>query len=302
MNSELMSNKSFSAMSPLRQMVSNFTDSRIAIVSLAVLTIVVIVALLAPWLSIQNPYDLAQIDIMDSRLVPGSNSPDGSTYWLGTDDQGRDMVSAILYGLRISLWVGILSGAAAFVLGTLIGLLGTYAGGRLDSLIMRAVDIQLGFPPILIALILLAMLGRGVDKVLLALILSQWAFYARTVRATALVEREKEYMEAARNLELPPWRILLRHLLPNCLPPLIVVSTVNVANAIQLEATLSFLGVGLPITEPSLGLLIANGFQYILSGQYWISVFPGIALLVAVASINLVADRLRDVLNPRGQR
>ncbi len=289
-------------MSPLRQMVSNFTDSRIAIVSLAVLTIVVIVALLAPWLSIQNPYDLAQIDIMDSRLVPGSNSPDGSTYWLGTDDQGRDMVSAILYGLRISLWVGILSGAAAFVLGTLIGLLGTYAGGRLDSLIMRAVDIQLGFPPILIALILLAMLGRGVDKVLLALILSQWAFYARTVRATALMEREKEYMEAARNLELPPWRILLRHLLPNCLPPLIVVSTVNVANAIQLEATLSFLGVGLPITEPSLGLLIANGFQYILSGQYWISVFPGIALLVAVASINLVADRLRDVLNPRGQR
>ena len=136
----------------------------------------------------------------------------------------------------------------------------------------------------------------------MALILSQWAFYARTVRATALVEREKEYMEAARNLELPPWRILLRHLLPNCLPPLIVVSTVNVANAIQLEATLSFLGVGLPITEPSLGLLIANGFQYILSGQYWISVFPGIALLVAVASINLVADRLRDVLNPRGQR
>ncbi|WP_022666873.1 ABC transporter permease [Desulfospira joergensenii] len=303
MSSESMSEKAFSSsMSPLRQVTSNFMDSRIAIVSLGVLILVVIAALLAPWLSIQNPYDLAQIDIMDSRLVPGSKSLDGNTYWLGTDDQGRDMVSAILYGLRISLWVGILSGAAAFALGTLIGLLGTYAGGRLDALIMRAVDIQLGFPPILIALILLALLGRGVDKVLLALILSQWAFYARTVRATALVEREKEYMEAARNLELPPWRILIRHLLPNCLPPLIVVSTVNVANAIQLEATLSFLGVGLPITEPSLGLLIANGFQYILSGQYWISVFPGIALLIAVASINLVADRLRDVLNPRGQR
>ncbi len=303
MSSATSSNGAASAAkSPFRELVLNFADSRMAIIAFVVLSVVVIAALMGPWITLQNPYDLAQIDIMDSRLVPGSKSLDGTTYWLGTDDQGRDMVSAILYGLRISLWVGIASGAVAFVMGTVIGLLGTYAGGRVDALIMRTVDIQLGFPPILIALILLALLGRGIDKVLLALVLSQWAFYARTVRATALVEREKEYMQAAQGLGLPPWRILFRHLLPNCLPPLIVVSTVNVANAIQLEATLSFLGVGLPITEPSLGLLIANGFQYILNGQYWISVFPGIALLIVVASINQVADRLRDVLNPRGIR
>ncbi len=288
--------------SPWLLIWDDFSDSRVAVISLAVLGIILLLALAAPWLSMQNPYDLAQISIMDSRLAPGETSMEGTTFWLGTDDQGRDMVSAIFYGLRISLWVGIASGVIAFFTGTFIGLLGTYAGGWIDALIMRAVDIQLGFPPILISLILLALLGRGTDKVLLALVLSQWTFYARTVRATALVERQKEYMEAARGMKMPAAVILMRHLMPNCLPPLIVVSTVNVANAIQLEATLSFLGVGLPVTQPSLGLLIANGFQYILSGQYWISVYPGIALLITVASINLVADRLRDILDPRNKR
>jgi peptide/nickel transport system permease protein len=167
---------------------------------------------------------------------------------------------------------------------------------------MRIVDIQLSFPAILVALILLAVLGQGTDKIIIALVTVQWAYYARTVRGTALVERRKEYVEAARCLALSHRRILFRHLLPNCLPPLIVVATVQVAHAIALEATLSFLGIGLPITEPSLGLLIANGFEYMLSGKYWISVFPGVALLITIVSINLVGDQLRDVLNPRLQK
>ncbi len=167
---------------------------------------------------------------------------------------------------------------------------------------MRIVDIQLSFPSILVALILVAVLGQGVGKIIIALVTVQWAYYARTVRSSALVERRKEYIEAARCLALGNARIVFRHLMPNCLPPLIVVVTVQVAHAIALEATLSFLGIGLPITEPSLGLLIANGFQYLMSGKYWISFFPGVALLITIVSINLVGDQLRDVLNPRLRR
>ncbi len=224
------------------------------------------------------------------------------TYWLGTDDQGRDMLSAIFYGLRISLGVGVAATLAALALGLTVGLLAAYFGGHVDSMIMRIVDMQLSFPAILIALVLLALLGQGVDKIVIALVAAQWAYYARTVRSAALVERRKEYIEAASCLGLSPGRIVFRHLLPNCLPPLIVVATVQVAAAIALEATLSFLGLGLPITEPSLGLLISNGYTYLLSGKYWISFFPGIALLITIVSINLVGDQLRDVLNPRLQR
>jgi peptide/nickel transport system permease protein len=202
----------------------------------------------------------------------------------------------------VSLYVGAASGLIALGIGTLLGVLAAYAGGRFEQFLMRIVDIQLGFPAILVALILLAMLGKGVDKIIIALVTVQWAYYARTARSAALVERNKEYMEAARALGLPRWRIVLRHLLPNALPPLIVVGTVQVAHAIALEATLSFLGLGLPTTEPSLGLLIANGYEYLLSGKYWISVYPGIALLVTILSINLVGDQLRDVLNPRLSR
>jgi peptide/nickel transport system permease protein len=212
------------------------------------------------------------------------------------------MLSAILFGLRISLTVGLTSTVAALVLGVALGLAAAYFGGWLDALIMRVADIQLSFPAILIALILLAVLGQGVGKIIVALVTVQWAYYARTVRSAALVERQKEYIEAARVLALPESRIVLGHLLPNCLPPLIVVATVQVAHAISLEATLSFLGLGLPITEPSLGLLIANGFQYLLSGRYWISFYPGLALLGTIMSINLVADQLRDILNPRLKR
>jgi peptide/nickel transport system permease protein len=198
--------------------------------------------------------------------------------------------------------VGVVSTVVALTLGLALGLAAAYFGGRTETVIMRIADIQLSFPAILIALILLAVLGQGMLKIIAALITVQWAYYARTVRSAALVEKRKEYIEAARCLALSPSRIVFRHLLPNCLPPLIVVATVQVAAAIALEATLSFLGLGLPITEPSLGLLIANGYQYLLSGKYWISFFPGVALLVTIVSINLVADQLRDVLNPRLQR
>jgi peptide/nickel transport system permease protein len=288
---------------PLRRMLADFLASKLAVGGLGALSAIVFIALFAPWISPQNPYDLASLDLLDGRLPPGSGSSNGAiTYWLGTDDQGRDMLSAIFYGLRTSLVVGALSAGLALVIGAALGLIAAYIGGRSETLIMRLVDLQLSLPAILVALILLALLGHGVAKIILALVAVQWAYYARTVRGSALVERRKEYIDAARCLALGDARIMLHHLLPNCLPPLIVVLTVQVAQAITLEATLSFLGIGLPITEPSLGLLIANGFEYMISGKYWISLFPGVALLAAIMSINLVGDRLRDVLNPRLQR
>ncbi|MGZ5079038.1 MAG: ABC transporter permease [Usitatibacter sp.] len=291
------------AESPWRRFAAEFAESRLALLGLALLATVVLIALAAPFVSPQNPYDLAQLDVLDSKLAPGEHSStSGKPYWLGTDDQGRDMLSAIFYGLRISLSVGVASTVVALAIGLVLGLAAAYFGGWVDTAIMRIADIQLSFPAILIALILLAVLGQGVDKIIFALVTVQWAYYARTVRSSALVERQKEYIEAAQALALSQPRIVLRHLLPNCLPPLIVVATVQVAHAISLEATLSFLGLGLPITEPSLGLLIANGFQYLLSGKYWISFYPGVALLVTIVAINLVADQLRDVLNPRLKR
>jgi peptide/nickel transport system permease protein len=287
---------------PTQRVVADFLANPVAVFGLGLLVLVVLAALFAPLISPQNPYDLAQLDVMDSRLPPGSAAPNGGHFWLGTDDQGRDMLSAIFYGLRISLAVGVISTVCALVIGLTMGLTAAYFGGRFETLVMRIVDIQLSFPAILIALILIAVLGQGTGKVITALVTVQWAYYARTVRSAALVEKRREYMEAARCLALSPSRIVFRHLLPNCLPPMIVVATVQVAAAIALEATLSFLGLGLPITEPSLGLLIANGYQYLLSGKYWISFFPGIALLLTIVSINLVADQLRDVLNPRLQK
>jgi len=287
------------ARAPLAELLSDFARDRIAAAAFAVLILVLLLAVFAPVVTPQNPYDLAQLDILDAKLPPGATSPVGMSYWLGTDEQGRDMFSAILYGLRISLGVGVVATLSALALGLAIGLLAGYAGGWVDGLIMRLVDLQLSFPAILIALVLLAVTGPGVDKIVIALIAVQWAYYARTVRGIALVEKRKEYVEAARCLSFGPSRIVFRHILPNCLPPLIVVATIQVAHAIALEATLSFLGLGVPITAPSLGLLIANGFVHLLSGKYWISFFPGIALLITIAAINLVGDRLRDILNPR---
>ena len=287
---------------PFRRFSRNFFSSKIATAGFILLALILLAAIFAPWLSPQNPYDLSRLDVMDSRMAPGQVSADGQLkFLLGTDEQGRDMLSAILYGIRISVMVGVASTVIALVLGLTLGLLAGYSGGRTEAFIMRIADIQLSFPPILIALILLALTGQGVGKIIIALVAVQWAYYARTARSAALVERKKEYIEAATALGLSPARIMLRHLLPNCLPPLIVIAALQVASAISLEATLSFLGLGLPVTEPSLGLLIANGFQYLLSGKYWISFFPGIALLLTVVAINLVADQLRDVLNPRLQ-
>jgi peptide/nickel transport system permease protein len=285
--------------SPLREFTTSYARSRVAVAALIVLLLILAVAIGAPLISPQNPYDLAQLDIMDSKLAPGSKSGAGWTFLLGTDDQGRDMLSAIFHGLRISLGVGVFSTVVALAIGIVVGLIAAYVGGWTDVILMRVVDLQLSFPAILIALILLAILGQGVDKIVVALITVQWAYYARTVRGAALVEKRKEYVDAAVCLGFSPVRIVLRHIMPNVLPPLIVVATVQVAHAIALEATLSFLGLGMPITSPSLGLLISNGFTHLLSGKYWISFFPGLALLVTIVAINLVGDQLRDVLNPR---
>lgn len=285
---------------PLRRFARAFATSYAAMVGLALLGTIVLLAILAPLIAPQNPYDLTQLDILDGRLPPGSEAATGMTFWLGTDDQGRDMLSAILYGLRISLLVGVTSAVAAAAVGAMLGLIAAYAGGRIESAIMRLVDLQLSFPAILIALMILAFLGKGVANVILALVIVEWAAYARTARASALIESRKEYIEAATAMGASSARILFRHLLPNCLTPLLVIATVQVARAIALEATLSFLGLGVPVTEPSLGMLIANGYQYMLSGKFWISFYPGLALLLTVVAINLVGDHLRDVLNPRG--
>jgi peptide/nickel transport system permease protein len=287
---------------PFRRFTREFACSKLAVLGLVIVVIVALLAILAPWITPQNPYDLAQLDIMDGRLPPGSVSPDGITYWLGTDDQGRDMLSGIIYGLRISLIVGVGSALTAGAIGSALGLVAAYAGGKIETALMRLVDLQLSFPSILVALMILAFLGKGVGNVMLALVIVELARYARTARSAALVERRREYIEAAECLALPRWRVLFRHLLPNCMPPLIVIGTIQIARAITLEATLSFLGLGVPITEPSLGLLIANGYQYMLSGKYWISFYPGVALLITIIAINLVGDQLRDVLNPRLQR
>lgn len=292
----------FSGDTPISRFLSEFVESKIAFVAALLLFVIIAAALFAPWITPQNPYDLAQVSVLHSRMQPGAESFQGFTFWLGTDGAGRDLYSAILYGLRISLSVGVTSGIIALTIGMSVGLIAAYVSGRTEVFIMRIVDLQLSFPASLVALMLLALMGKGVDKIILALVVAQWAYYARTVRGTALVERSKEYVEAATCLGLSHARVLFLHIMPNCLPPLIVVATVQTAHAIALEATLSFLGVGLPQTEPSLGLLIANGFEYVISGKYWISFFPGIALLVTVVCINLVGDQLRDVLNPRLKR
>jgi peptide/nickel transport system permease protein len=294
--------KSRTVETPWRRFAAEFFESRIAATAFVLLVAIILLALAAPWIAPQNPYNLAEVDVLDSRLPPGSASLGGMTFWLGTDGAGRDLLSAMLYGLRISIFVGLTSGLIAMTVGAAVGLLAAYAGGRTDALIMRIVDLQLSFPAILVALMLIAVLGKGVDKIIVALVAVQWGYYARTVRGTALVERRKDYVEAARCLGLGHSRIVVGHILPNCLPPLIVVATVQAAHAIALEATLSFLGVGLPPTEPSLGLLISNGFEYVLSGKYWISTFPGVVLLLTIMAINLVGDQLRDVLNPRLKR
>jgi len=270
-----------------------------ALISGLFVLLIAALAALAPFIAPTNPYDLSTVSILDGRLAPGQEMFDGTVALLGTDGAGRDVLSAILWGLRTSLVVVISSAAIALILGLIVGLAAAFYGGRLDAFLMRVVDIQLSFPAILVALVLLALLGKGIDKVIIALAVVQWAVYARTVRATAMVERAKEYVEAAKCLGLSDVRIIFKHLLPNSLSSLIVLATLQTAHSITIEATLSFLGVGVPITEPSLGSLISNGFDFILSGAYWITFFPGLMLLATVAAINIFGDQLRTIINPK---
>ncbi len=297
-----MSGAAVPASSGAAGFVRRYARARLALGATVVLAAIVAGAVLAPLVAPQDPYDLASLNLLDGQLPPLTRGSAGFLYVLGTDDQGRDMLSAILYGLRTSLLVGFAATGFAAVTGTVLGLVAAWRGGRVGGLIMRLVDLQLSIPSILVALTLLAVLGRGVDKIILALALVQWAYFARIARSSTLVERQRDYVAAAQCLAIPARRILFGHVLPNALPPLTVVAAVEIANAIGLEATLSFLGVGLPVTRPSLGLLIANGFQFLLNGNYWISIFPGVALLVLVFAINLVGDRLREILDPRGNR
>jgi peptide/nickel transport system permease protein len=287
---------------PLARIWSEFCENRVAVVALAVVVLIAVVALLAPLIAPQDPYNLASLVLMDARRPPGYVGSGGFVHWLGTDAQGRDLFSAILYGLRISIQIGVLAGAIGLILGATLGTSAAYFGGRTEAFIMRIVDLQLSFPAILLALVLSALLGKGMMQLVVALVTAQYAYFARTAHGAASVERHKEYVEAALSTPLPARTVVFRHILPNCLPPLIVVATVQIANSIALEATLSFLGLGLPPTEPSLGMLIANGFQYMLSGRYWISIYPGIALIVLIVAINLVGDQVRDQLNPRLKR
>ncbi len=291
-----------SDVSPLARFWAEFRANRIAVVALAVVVAIVLLAVLAPLYAPQNPYDLANLVLMDARRPPGYVGSKGFTHWLGTDAQGRDLLSAILYGLRVSLQVGLAAGAVAFALGASLGALAAFMGGKIEILIMRIVDLQLSFPAILLALVLVALLGQGQWQLIAALVTAQYAYFARTAHGAATAERAKDYVAAALSTPLSSARVVFRHILPNCLPPLIVVATVQVANSIALEATLSFLGLGLPVTEPSLGMLIANGFQVLLSGRYWISIYPGVALIVLIVAINLVGDQVRDQLNPRLRR
>jgi peptide/nickel transport system permease protein len=284
---------------PAYEIWRQFSKNKVAVVALFIVLAITLLAVFAPWLTPQDPYDLKSLVLRDARRPPGYVNANGAHYWLGTDSQGRDLFSAIIYGLRISLQMGIIAGTIALTIGAVVGCFAAYVGGRLETFIMRIVDIQLSFPAILLAFVVAAVMGQGKWQLILALVFAQYAYFVRTAHAAASTEREKDYVQAALSIPMSGWHVVTRHILPNSLPPLIVVACVQVASAISLEATLSFLGVGLPPTEPSLGMLIANGFQYLLSGRYWISIYPGVALIILIMALNLMGDQIRDILNPR---
>ncbi len=286
-----------------------FLRSKITIAAALVTVTLVLAAVLAPWIAPYDPFDLRQLNLLDSHLPPAWLAGGDPGYLLGTDDQGRDVLSTILYGSRISLGVGVLAVGLAAALGIVLGLIAGYAGGFLDALIMRIADVQLTFPAILIALLIdgtgRALFGEHRNETLefwvlvLSIGLSFWVQYARTVRGSTLVEKSKDYVLAARLIGIHPAKILFRHVLPNVIGPVLVIATINLALAIITEATLSFLGVGLPPTQPSLGTLIRIGNNFLFAGEWWIAIFPGITLALLVVAINLLGDWLRDALNPR---
>ena len=287
------------SVSPFSEFWHIFRRNRVAVAALGVVITIILLAVFAPFLVPQDPYDLKSLVLRDARRPPGHVGATGIVHLLGTDSQGRDLLSAIVYGLRISLQMGLVAGAIAFSIGAVVGCFAAYVGGRIESVIMRIVDIQLSFPAILLAFVVAAILGQGKSQLILALVFAQYAYFVRTAHGAAAAERQKDYVQAALSVPMSGWFVIIRHILPNSLPPLIVVATVQIASAISLEATLSFLGVGLPPTEPSLGMLIANGFQYLMSGRYWIAIYPGVALIILIMAINLVGDQIRDQLNPR---
>ncbi|WP_114967245.1 ABC transporter permease [Alkalilacustris brevis] len=287
----------------------SFRTSPVALVSGVVALLIILAAVLAPWLAPQNPYSTRDLILMDGFTAPMQPSLLGNVYLLGTDDQGRDVLSAILYGARISLFVGFSAVLFAMVLGITLGLVAGYRGGWVDGLLMRIADVQLTFPSILLALLIFG-IARGMIPpayretmaiwvLIVAIGLSDWVQYARVVRGATMVEKNKEYVQAARVIGVHPARILTRHILPNVMGPVLVIGTIGLALAIIAEATLSFLGVGVPPTTPSLGTLIRNGQSYLFSGEWWILAFPAAALLALALSVNLLGDWLRDALNPR---
>ncbi len=287
----------------------SFRHSPVALGSAIVLVICLAAALFAPWIAPTNPFDLKTLNLIDALSPPAWLPGAKPGYLFGTDDQGRDVLSAIMFGARISLLVGLASVALALVVGVSLGLVAGYAGGKIDALIMRIADVQLSFPAILIALLIdgvaRALLPRDAHTGLALFVLvfaigaANWVQYARTVRGGTMVEKNKEYVQAARVIGVSPLGIMRRHLLPNVLGPVLVLATINIATAVITEATLSFLGVGVPPTEPSLGTLIRVGNDFLFSGEWWITIFPGAALVIMVLAINLLGDWLRDALNPR---
>jgi len=286
-----------------------FLRDKVAMFCFAIFMVFLVISITAPLLAPTDPYDLTSIDIMDSELPPSWLEGGDSHFVLGTDEQGRDILSTMLYGSRLSLTIGFLAVGLQLFLGIIIGLSAGYFGGRIDSFFMRFADVQLSFSTMMVAIIVSAIFKASFGSdfysqyaVLMLVVIigiAEWPQYARTIRASVLAEKKKEYVEAARVMGFRSPRIMFRHILPNCLSPILVISTVQVANAIMSEAALSFLGLGLPVDQPSLGALISTGFNYIFSGSWWITTFPGVLLILLVLVINLLGDWLRDVFNPK---
>ncbi len=277
----------------------HFRRDKGALIGSVVVILFILIALFGPMLVPQNPYDLSSLELSNAYKPPVWLEGGDHLFPLGTDEQGRDMLSGIVYGTRISLFIGLSVMCMSCCIGTIVGLWSGYAGGKIDALLMRIVDVQLSFPAMLVALFIMSAFGRGVGKLLIALTLVGWVQYARTVRSAVLVERNKEYVEASRLIGLSPLLLVLRHVFPNVTTPLIVIATIQVGTVILTEATLSYLGVGVPVTEPSLGLLVKNGYDVLFSGIWWVSVLPGCFIMILVFGINLLGDFLRDELNPK---
>ncbi|MDU4890218.1 MAG: ABC transporter permease [Clostridium sp.] len=281
------------------EMFYNFKRNPSAIIGTIIVALVILVAVLGPLFTVQNPYKLTEIGLQDAYKPPMWSEGGVGKFVLGTDQQGRDLLSAVVYGSRISLIIGVVGTLLASAVGISLGLIAGYFGGKVDALIMRIADIQLSFPTLLIALFLMSITGRGIVNILIALTLVGWVKYARTVRGETLAIKEKEFVEATKSIGLPNARIIIKHVLPNVFTSIIVLSTIQVGSFILTEATLSFLGLGVPVTEPSLGMLCNNGFNVLYSGLWWVSIFPGLYIMIIVFGINLLGDFLRDELNPK---